>query len=241
MFIALPLLAALAAAKCQYREGTCTVINDPWVTPFSGAADKFDYQQKGRHVVLDSDEMKVSVNVIDSFYEDNKGQEVFIVNKVWFKCGTDDELPIDVNTLEWSGFAAYLPCNAGTCQGVECHVKLEIGTLPITNIDITSLVYHGTNGNGGLCYNNDNTCTSSPSTTSTVSAVASTTTKSVVPTSHCKPHKKSCIIQEDPWVRPFQGAWFSIDDERSYIALDTDEMKVKVSVVDSWGFLIVGQ
>ncbi|KAI9333967.1 hypothetical protein BDR26DRAFT_921065 [Obelidium mucronatum] len=51
----------------------------------------------------------------------------------------------------------------------------------------------------------------------------------------CATTQGSCQIQSDPWISTFEGGHYSFDKAGSFLALDADDMKVQIDVVQSDG------
>ncbi|TPX59316.1 hypothetical protein CcCBS67573_g09094 [Chytriomyces confervae] len=50
----------------------------------------------------------------------------------------------------------------------------------------------------------------------------------------CTPTQNSCQIQSDPFVQPFIGETFSLENAGQFFAVDSAEMKVQVNIVSTF-------
>ncbi|KAJ3006969.1 UNVERIFIED_CONTAM: hypothetical protein HDU68_003773 [Siphonaria sp. JEL0065] len=148
---------ANAATFCIPTQFTCTIQSDPFVSPFSGAV--YELHSAGTFYAINSQDMSLQV-VVGQHYSQNLAKDVLVVDQVKYTCGSETQTFTTANVPPSKQFT----CKAGTCASTNCLVTIGQGLDPIPNVQISQILYEGTQGLGGLCYNNDSSCPNPSST-----------------------------------------------------------------------------
>ncbi|KAJ3286429.1 hypothetical protein HDU79_006487 [Rhizoclosmatium sp. JEL0117] len=211
---------ATASSFCDQTTYSCSIVNDPIVVPFRGS----EVHMSNSGYLFQSVEMSVQVKI--------GGPDALYVNTVVYTCGAST---VSYTAASIKG-QTVLMCYEGTCVGTDCYVVLNHGNLDLPNIDVTHLVYKGTQGYAGTCYNSDTTCPSSvPAFTPypvgpKAPQPATVSVPAVQPAGNgfCDVSQFTCSVVTYPVVVPFNGPEFHGRIAGDLYALNSQEMQVQM-------------
>ncbi|KAJ3292396.1 hypothetical protein HDU79_001480 [Rhizoclosmatium sp. JEL0117] len=213
------------AQYCTTYQRACLIQADPWVVPLTGDPT-FEVPGPGNYYALQADDMNVIVHMSYQPMPNDANDLRLVVDTVTYNCGND---PSQTQTFTISSVAgqAYtvLNCYAGSCAGTTCQLVVGPGSDPRPNVGISQILYFGSNALGGLCYDNDPSCPTTPN------PVTPSATPSLPGGQYCDPTQFTCTMIADPHVSPFHGLNFDFDHPGITYAINTVEMQVTVNVV----------
>ncbi|KAI8613790.1 hypothetical protein BC830DRAFT_1191747, partial [Chytriomyces sp. MP71] len=140
---------------CKPARYACQILSDPYINTLYSTQHHFD--TNGSFWAVQSEEFQIRLHITQQFSR-NLHQDVYIVDRVEYLCGTD-------STAEET-FSTPLPgpvsriCTRGACgdAGARCSMQLLPGLDPVPNVQAQEVWYLGTRGLGGLCFGEDGAC-----------------------------------------------------------------------------------